>query len=126
MTILGLGTTTIMFSENKITEGNAITHEPGNEKILINQTGIYQISYQLYGTKDSIGTFQFNAILIVNGTAINSTFNESPIIRNSVNRMTLTSTVILKLNQGDILQLSGVSIEDIMYQQARIDIEKID
>ncbi len=126
MIILGTGTTTIKFSQNEILEGNAISHELGSDEILINETGIYQISYQIYGIKNIVGTFQFNAILIVNGTAINSTFNESPIIRNSVNRMTLTSTVILRLNQGDILQLSGVSIEDITYQQARIDIEKID
>ena len=62
---------------------------------------------------------------MVNNTGLDSTFNESPIIRDSVNRMTLTSTVILKLNEGDVLQLSGVSIEDINYQRARIDIEKI-
>ena len=40
--------------------------------------------------------------------------------------MTLTSTVILQLNQGDILKLVGLSIEDIIYENARIDIEKID
>lgn len=120
-----LGTTYIHFSQNEIVEGNAISHEPGASEILIEETGIYQISYQLYGVKDAIGTFQFNAVLVVNNTGLDSTFNESPIIRDSVNRMTLTSTVILKLNEGDVLQLSGVSIEDINYQRARIDIEKI-
>lgn len=79
----------------------------------------------MFKTRDAIGTFQFNAVLVVNNTGLDSTFNESPIIRDSVNRMTLTSTVILKLNEGDVLQLSGVSIEDINYQRARIDIEKI-
>ena len=39
--------------------------------------------------------------------------------------MTLTSTVILRLQTGDILKLNGVSIEDIVYENARIDIEKI-
>lgn len=39
--------------------------------------------------------------------------------------MTLTSTVILRLQQGDVLKLNGVSIEDIIYDNARIDIEKI-
>ena len=42
------------------------------------------------------------------------------------NRITLTSTVILKLNAGDRLKLVGVSIEDITYEKARMDIEKID
>ena len=120
-----IGNAIIKFSQNEIVEGNAISHEPGASEILIEETGIYQISYQLYGVKDAIGTFQFNAVLVVNNTGLDSTFNESPIIRDSVNRMTLTSTVILKLNEGDVLQLSGVSIEDINYQRARIDIEQI-
>ena len=42
------------------------------------------------------------------------------------NRLTLTSTVILRLNAGDTLKLAGVSIEDITYEKARMDIEKID
>ena len=120
-----LGTTFIKFSKNEIEEGNTIIHEPGSYSFIVNQNGIYQISYQLYGLKNVVGTFNFNAVLVVNNIALENTFNESPIIRNSVNRMTLTATVILRLNEGDILQLSGVSIEDILYQRARIDIEKI-
>ena len=120
------GTTTIKFSENKIEEGNALTHQAGSDEININETGIYQISYQLYGVQEVTGTFNFNAILLVNDNAIQDTFNESSVIRNSTeNRMTLTSTVILRLQEGDILKLSGVSIEDIIYNNARIDIEKI-
>ena len=121
-----LGTTTINFSINDIVEGTALSHEEGTSIININKTGIYQISYQLYGVQDTTGTFNFNAVLLLNGTALNDTFNQSPIIRNSTeNRMTLTSTVILRLNEGDKLELQGVSIEDIRYDNARIDIEKI-
>ena len=121
-----LGTTTIKFSENNIVEGTAISHTEGSDEIVINETGIYQISYQLFGVQDVTGTFNFNAVLLVNNTPLNDTFNQSPVIRNSTsNRMTLTSTVILRLNAGDILKLQGVSIEDITYQNARIDIEKI-
>lgn len=121
-----LGTTTINFSINNIVEGTALSHEEGTSIININKTGIYQISYQLYGVQDTTGTFNFNAVLLLNGTALNDTFNQSPVIRNSTeNRMTLTSTVILRLNEGDKLELQGVSIEDIRYDNARIDIEKI-
>ena len=121
-----LGTTTIKFSQNQIVEGTAISHEPGSDEIRINENGIYQISYQLFGVQDTSGTFNFNAVLLVNNQPLNDTFNESPIIRNSPeNRMTLTSTVILRLQAGDVLKLNGVSIEDIRYDNARIDIEKI-
>ena len=121
-----LGTTTIRFSRNNIVEGNALSHAEGSDEININENGIYQISYQLYGVQDVTGTFNFNAILLVNNQALQDTFNESPVIRNSTsNRMTLTSTVILRLQSGDILKLSGVSIENITYQNARIDIERI-
>ena len=121
-----LGTTTINFSINDIVEGTALSHEEGTSIININKTGIYQISYQLYGVQDTTGTFNFNAVLLLNGTALNDTFNQSPVIRNSTgNRMTLTSTVILRLNSGDTLELQWVSIEDIRYDNARIDIEKI-
>ena len=121
-----MGTTTIKFSENQIVEGTALSHQEGSDTININEEGIYQISYQLFGVQDVTGTFNFNAILLVNDVAQNDTFNQSPVIRNSTqNRMTLTSTVILKLNAGDTLKLQGVSIEDIMYENARIDIEKI-
>ena len=121
------GTTTIKFSQNNIIEGTAITHTEGSDEININESGIYQVSYQLFGVQDVTGTFNFNAILSVNNQALQDTFNESPVIRNSTsNRMTLTSTVILRLQAGDILKLNGVSIEDIMYDNARIDIEKID
>lgn len=120
------GTTTIKFSQNNIIEGTAITHTEGSDEININESGIYQVSYQLFGVQDVTGTFNFNAILSVNNQGLQDTFNESPVIRNSTsNRMTLTSTVILRLQAGDILKLNGVSIEDIVYENARIDIEKI-
>lgn len=121
-----IGTTSIRFSQNNIIEGNAISHTEGSDEIQINETGIYQVSYQLYGVQNVTGTFNFNAILSVNNEPLQDTFNESPVIRNSTsNRMTLTSTVILRLQTGDILKLNGVSIEDIVYENARIDIEKI-
>ena len=121
-----LGTTDIKFSKNEIVEGTALSHEEGTSIININETGIYQVSYQLFGVQDVTGTFNFNAVLLVNGAALNDTFNQSPVIRNSTsNRMTLTSTVILNLQAGDTLELQGVSIEDIRYDNARIDIEKI-
>ena len=107
-------------------EGTALSHTEGSDEININETGIYQISYQLYGVQDTVGTFNFNAILSVNNQSLNDTFNESPVIRNSTsNRMTLTSTVILQLQTGDVLKLNGVSIEDVIYDNARMDIEKI-
>lgn len=107
--------------------GNAISHDPGSENILINENGIYQISYQLYGVGQTSGTFNFNAVLIVNNVALEDTLNEGPVLNENIvnNRMTLTSTVILRLNAGDILNLGGASLEDIIYQRARIDIEKI-
>ena len=121
-----LGTTTIKFSQNEIVEGTAISHQEGSDEININETGIYQVSYQLFGVQDVSGTFNFNAVLLLNNQSLNDTFNQSPVIRNSTsNRMTLTSTVILSLKAGDVLKLSGVSIEDIRYDNARIDIEKI-
>ena len=121
-----VGTTSIRFSQNNIIEGNAISHQEGSDEIQINETGIYQVSYQLYGVQNVTGTFNFNAILSVNNEPLQETFNESPVIRNSTsNRETLTSTVILRLQAGDILKLNGVSIEDIVYENARIDIEKI-
>ena len=122
-----LGTTNIKFSQNDIVIGNALTHEEGTDSININETGIYQISYQLFGIKDGAGSFNFNAVLTVNGNPIDSTFNDGPVIEDLVNnRITLTSTVILRLNEGDVLRLVGASIEDIRYEKARIDIEKID
>lgn len=121
-----IGTTSIRFSQNNIVEGTALSHTEGSDEININETGIYQISYQLYGVQDTVGTFNFNAILSVNNQSLNDTFNESPVIRNSTsNRMTLTSTVILQLQTGDVLKLNGVSIEDVIYDNARMDIEKI-
>ena len=122
-----VGNATIKFSENKIVEGDAISHEPGSDEIIINESGIYQISYQLYGQRETIGTFNFVAILLVNNEVLlEDTINESPILRdNVVNRITLTSTVFLRLEKGDILKLGGVSVEDIVYTRARIDIEKI-
>ena len=120
------GNAIINFSENQVVEGTALSHTEGSDEININETGIYQISYQLYGVQDTVGTFNFNAILSVNNQSLNDTFNESPVIRNSTsNRMTLTSTVILQLQTGDVLKLNGVSIEDVIYDNARMDIEKI-
>ena len=122
-----LGTTTIKFSQNDIAVGNALTHENGSDIISINETGIYQISYQLFGIKEGTGSFNFNAALLVNDVVVDSTFNDGPVLEDLVNnRITLTSTVILRLSAGDTLKLAGISIEDITYEKARIDIEKID
>ncbi len=122
-----LGTTTIKFSQNDIVVGNALTHENGSDIISINETGIYQISYQLFGIKEGAGSFNFNAALLVNDIVLDSTFNDGPVLEDLVNnRITLTSTVILRLSAGDTLKLAGISIEDITYEKARIDIEKID
>lgn len=122
------GDAIINFSENQIVEGTALSHSPGSNEIMINEDGIYQISYQLEGTAKATNTFNFNAVLFVNGIPISDTLNEGPVIVENIsnNRMTLTSTVILKLNAGDVLQLSGLSQENITYPTARIDIEKID
>ena len=122
-----IGNATIRFSENRIIEGSAIEHEEGSDEIRINEEGIYQISYQLYGERETIGTFNFNAVIIVNNEVLlDDTINESPILRdNVVNRMTLTSTIFLRLQEGDVLKLGGISIEDITYTRARIDINKI-
>lgn len=122
-----IGNAVITFSQNQIVEGNALSHNPGSNEILINENGIYQISYQLTGVGDEIGRFNFNAILSVNGTPLGDTLNEGPVINasNFNNRQTLTATVILRLNAGDVLQLNGLSQENITYTNARIDIEKI-
>lgn len=121
-----LGTTTIKFSQNDIVIGNALAHQEGSDTISVQETGIYQISYQLFGIKQGAGSFNFNAALFVNDAVVESTFNDGPVLEDLVNnRITLTSTVILRLNAGDTLKLAGISIEDIVYEKARIDIEKI-
>ena len=122
-----IGNAIINFSQNSIVEGTAISHTPGSSEIMINQDGVYQISYSLTGVGDEVGRFNFNAILSVNGTPLNNALNEGPVINasNFNNRQTLTSTVILRLNAGDMLQLNGLSQENITYTNARIDIEKI-
>ena len=121
-----VGNAIINFSINEIIVGNALSHAAGSEDILINETGIYQISYQLDGVGQLIGTFNFNAILLVNDTPLEDTLNQGPVIREDFsNRMTLTSTVILRLNSGDVLNLGGISLESIICERARIDIEKI-
>ena len=67
-----------------------------------------------------------NCVLLINNIALENTFNEGPILRQNIeNRMTLSGTVILKLNAGDKLKLQAATIEDITYSRARIDIEKI-
>ena len=66
-------------------------------------------------------------ILINNEVLLEDTLNESPILRDNVtNRMTLTSTIFLRIEEGDIIKLGGLSIEDIFYTRARIDIKKIE
>ena len=42
-----IGETLIKFSTNEIIEGNAITHEEGSDSFIINESGIYQISYTI-------------------------------------------------------------------------------
>ena len=121
-----LGNAIIKFSKNNIVEGTAISHQEGTSEFNINETGIYQISYQLYGVNNAKVTFNFNAIILKNGATINETLNASPVLTDDVNnRMTLTSTVILSLNAGDVIQLGGTSLEDILYTDARMDIVKI-
>mgnify|MGYP005793436189 FL=1 len=122
-----VGNVVINFSENQIVEGNAISHNPGSSEIRINEDGIYQISYQLDGNTTTSGRFNFNAILVINNIPQFDTLNEGAVIVEDIinNRYTLTSTVILRLTSGDILQLEGLSQENITYPNARIDIEKI-
>ena len=123
----GTGVVIINFSENQIVEGNAISHDPSSSEIKINEDGIYQISYQLDGNTTTSGRFNFNAILVINNIPQFDTLNEGAVIVEDIinNRYTLTSTVILRLTSGDILQLEGLSQENITYPNARIDIEKI-
>ena len=121
------GNVIINFSENQIIQGNAISHIPGESHIMINETGIYQISYQLTGVDQGSGRFNFNSILSVNGVPQNDTLNEGAVLSEDIvnNRYTLTSTVILSLETGDVLELNGLSLEEVQYTNARIDIEKI-
>ena len=106
-----LGTATIKFSQNDILIGNALTHAKGSDTISINETGIYQISYQLFGIKEGAGSFNFNAVLLVDDVPVDSTFNDGPVLEELVNnRITLTSTVILRLNSGNTLKLADSHI----------------
>ena len=122
-----VGNVIIKYGKNNINVGDAISHQEGDSEFKINESGIYQISYQLYGINNSSdNTFNFNAVILLNGSAINSTLNSSPALKDNVNnRMTLTSTVILSFNAGDIIQLGGLSLENIVYQDSRFDILKI-
>ena len=121
----GLGDVIINFSQNQIVEGDAISHQDGTSEFKINQDGIYQISYQLYGVKSISGTFNFNAVILVNGIPLNETLNSSPVLKDEVNnRMTLTSTIILQLNAGDTVQLGGLSLEEVQYTNAYIGMEQ--
>ena len=94
---------------------------------MINEDGIYQISYQLTGVDQGTGRFNFNAILLINDVPQNDTLNEGPVLSEDIvnNRYTLTSTVILRLSAGDTLELGALSLEEVQYPNARIDIEKI-
>ena len=58
---------------------------------------------------------------------LTETLNEGTVLSETIvnNRYTLTSTVILRLSVGDILQLGTLSLENVTYPNARIDIEKI-
>ena len=69
-----VGNAIIKFSLNDIEEGTAIMHQAGSENININESGIYQISYQVFGTGQRLGTFNFNTVLIVNGVGLPDTF----------------------------------------------------
>lgn len=121
-----IGPTVIKFSKNEIEIGPAMSHTVGSENININESGIYQISYQVDGERQTPGTFNFNCILLVNGNPIDDTENETPILKDDFsNRMTNSSTVILKLNAGDTLSIGIFTIEEITYPKARMDIEKI-
>lgn len=123
-----IGNATINFNENQIIKGNSLSHEAGDSKIEINKSGIYEISYQLEGTDTGSSTrFNFNAVLLVNNNPIENTLNEGAVLNTNIvnNRYTLTSTVILKLNEGDILQLGALSLEEVTYKNARIDIHEI-
>ena len=83
--------------------------------------------YQLFGIKEGAGSFNFNAVLLVNDVPVESTFNDGSVLEDLANnRFTITSTVILRLDAVNTLKLAGISIEDITYEKARIDIEKID
>lgn len=122
------GDAIINFGENQIIVGNALTHQEGQSQININEDGIYQISYQLDGIDNgSLNRFNFNSILLVNSISLTDTLNEGAIFTKEIsnNRYTLTSTVILKLKSGDVLQLGALSLEKVVYPGARIDIEKI-
>ena len=123
-----VGNAIINFGENQINEGTALSHQEGTSQININESGIYQISYQLEGIDQGTSTrFNFNAILLVNNMPLTETLNEGAVLSETIvnNRYTLTSTVILKLSVGDILQLGTLSLENVTYPNARIDIEKI-
>ena len=121
------GNVIINFGTNEILEGTALSHTTGSSEILINEDGIYQISYGLTGVDQGSGRFNFNSVLLVNNVSITNTLNEGPVLSEDIvnNRYTLTATVILRLNIGDVLQLGGLSLEDVTYPNARIDIEKI-
>lgn len=123
-----VGDAIINFGENQIIEGIALDHEAGTSQININENGIYQISYQLEGIDQGTSTrFNFNAILLVNNDPLINTLNEGAVLSEDIvnNRYTLTSTVILRLDAGDVLQLGALSFENVRYPNARIDIEKI-
>lgn len=76
-----VGNAIINFSENQIVEGTALSHTPDSNQIMINEDGIYQISYQLEGNAQEIGRFNFNGILIVNNIPLEDTENDGLVFK---------------------------------------------
>lgn len=56
---------------------------------------------------------------------LTETLNEGAVLSETIVNNRYTLTVILKLSVGDILQLGTLSLENVTYPNARIDIEKI-
>lgn len=115
--------TPLVFAQNNVLTGSAISHIPGSTDIDLNESGIYKISYNV--TLDSFPTLVNPKVLNLTLDGVVVPGSETSVTLSALgNRATLSATVFVPVSGSGTIKLVNVTADTrILY--ANIVVEKV-
>lgn len=119
------GSIPITFDNNRVQNGNAITHSEGSSEISLTESGTYLVNFSLTGSLEIgldptlffVSLYQDN--IIVPGSTTTS------LIIPSGQESTISNSALIQINGNSTISLIATSVSDIIYVDASISVIKI-
>jgi len=116
----------ITFDNNRVQNGNAITHSEGSSEIRLTESGTYLVNFSLTGSLEvGLNPTLFFVSLYQDDVLVPGSTTTSIIIP-SGQESTISNSALIQVNGNSNISLIATSSSNIVYLDASISVIKID